>query len=414
MKLAWAFIPLLVGCSTLPQHSPVSEPSPYLLLFVGDKDEAHEDFLAVADLRKSEGHIIATTPVGLKASMPHHMEYWLPPRGELLFMNAHHAEQTLLVDVSVPTAPRVARRLQPPSPYRFTHDYWRLPNGNRLVGFLRSNGPSPVAGDKDNPGNHGGIAEYTARGDLIRTASAAVADYPKPLRPYAFAPLLDHDRLVTTSATMMEENSADAVQIWRFSDLKLLHTLPMPKGDREHAERVPFEPRVMSDGSVLINAYGCGFYRLTGATGDEPKLTHLLTFAGDESDPKKRGACGVPVVSGRWWLMPVGAAHRIVTLDISNPASPKLVGQFSTPADFRPHWMAKDPNSDRLVVGAEFGGEQGMLILRLDERTGALQPDRRIRSADGRFGYFALTQNNWPHGETGPAWAHAALFVPAR
>ena len=414
MKIAWGLTPLLIGCSTVPQHKAVSEPSPYLLLFVGDKDEAHEDFLAVADLRRPDRHIVATTPVGLKASMPHHMEYWLPPRGELLFMNAHHAEQTLLVDVSVPTEPRVARRLQPPAPYRFTHDYWRLPNGNRLVGFLRSNGPSPVAGDKDNPGNHGGIAEYNADGELVRTASAAVARYPKPLRPYAFAPLLEHDRLVTTSATMMEENSADAVQIWRFSDLKLLHTLAMPKGDREYAERVPFEPRAMKDGSVLINAYGCGFYRLTGATGNAPKLTHLLTFAAEESNPKRRGACGVPVVSGRWWLMPVGAANRIVTVDISDPASPKQVAQFSTPSDFRPHWMAKDPHSERIVVGAEFGGEQGMLVLRLDEDTGALQPDQRIRSTDGRLGYFDLTQSHWPHGETGPGWAHAALFLPGR
>ncbi len=410
VKYAWIVLLSLAGCSTT-QRSNETGQSPYLLLFAGDGDEKDEDFLAVADL-SAGGKIIATQPVGLKASMPHHMEYWLPPGGELLFMNAHHHEQTLLVDFSNPVAPRIVRRLQPPNPYRYTHDYWRLPNGHRLIGFLRSNGPSPVAGDEDNPGNHGGIAEYTASGEFIRSASAAVPGYPQPLRPYAFAPLLSHDRLVTTSATMMETNSADAVQIWRFSDLKLLHTLPVPKADHENADRIPFEPRVMRDGSVLINAYGCGFYRLTGVAGDAPRLDHLMTFAADEADPKNRGACGIPVVDGRWWIMPVGKAHRIVTLDIADPAKPRQVSQFATPMDFRPHWMAKDPHSNRIVVGAELGGEQGMLILRIDERTGALRPDEGIKSADGRVGYLDLSLQEWPHGATGPAWAHAALFMP--
>ena len=140
----------------------------------------------------------------------------------------------------------------------------------------------------------------------------------------------------------------------------------------------------------------------------------MFTFAAEETDPKNRGACGVPVVEGKWWLMSVGAAHRIVTLDISDPAHPRKAAQFATPADFRPHWMAKDPVSDRIVVGAEFGGERGMLILRLDPRTGALRPDERIRSADGRAGYLDLERQSWPHGDTGPAWAHAAMFLPAR
>ena len=411
MKSWWLVTLPLAACSTVQPGTFPNSQSPYLLLFAGDHDEKDEDFLAIADLRAG-GKIVATHPVGLKASMPHHMEYWLPPAGEPLFMNAHHHEQTLLVDTSNRTAPRVVRRLNPPEPYRFTHDYWRLPNGNRLIGFLRSNGSSPVAGDKDNPGNHGGIAEYTSTGELLRSASAAVSGYPKPLRPYAFAPLLEHDRLVTTSAVMMEENSADAVQIWRFSDFKLLHTILMPKADRENAERVPFEPRVMRDESILINSYGCGFYRLTGATSDAPKLEHLLTFAADETDPKNRGACGVPVVTDRWWIMPVGKAHRIVTLDITDPSRPRQVAHFDTPVDFRPHWMAKDSNSNRVVVGAEFGGEQGMLILRLDERTGELRADSSIKASNGRVGYLDLSQQEWPHGATGAAWAHAALFLP--
>jgi hypothetical protein len=81
-------------------------------------------------------------------------------------------------------------------------------------------------------------------------------------------PMLDIDRVVTTSAPMMEDYSADVVQVWRYSDLKLLHTIEVPPGKRADgsplpgAARYPFGPRRMADGSVLMNSFGCGFYRL--------------------------------------------------------------------------------------------------------------------------------------------------------
>lgn len=418
MRHGLALLPLLFSlgaCASTAESGPAASaaaPSPFLLVFAGDKDEKDEDFLAVVDLRPgATGKVLATRPIGVKASMPHHMEYALPPKGEALFLNAHHHEETLLVRASGPGTPEIVRRLTPPPPYRFTHDYWRLPNGNRLVGFLRSEGPSPQAGDTDNPGGHGGIAEYKADGTLVRTASAAVPDFPEPIRPYAFAPIPEHDRLVTTSASMMETNSADVVQIWRFSDLRLLHTIRMPADGPPKAGSTPFEPRLMPDGSVLLNAYGCGFYRLTGAETETPNLAHVFTFEA-EAQADRRGACGVPVVDGKWWVMPVGRGRKVVTLDISDPARPRQVAQFDSAEDFRPHWAAKDPASDRIVIGAELGGEQGMLVLRLDPATGALTPDERVRSADGRAGYLDLALETWPHGPTGHAWAHAALFVP--
>lgn len=415
----------LAACASADPPSRATAPSPYLLVFAGDRDEKDEDFLAVVDLRPDSdtlGRVVATRPVGLKASMPHHMEYELPPAGEPLFVNAHHHEQTLLVDTADPLAPKIVRRLAPPPPFRFTHDYKRLPSGRRLVGFLRSEGPSPKAGDDDLPGGHGGIAEYDAGGALIRQASAAVPGYGEPIRPYAFALLLDEDRIVTTSAPMMEDEGADVVQVWRYSDLRLLHTLPVPPGVRADgtklpgAARFPFEPRVMADGSVLLNAYGCGFYRLTGAAGDRPELSHVHTIQVPEPEQEDsvRGACGVPVVAGRWWVQPVGRAHKLVVLDVADPARPREVASLATAADFNPHWSALDPRSDRIVVGAELGGEQGMMILRLDRETGALSLDERVRSASGRAGYVDLALEDWPHGKSGPAWGHAALFVPAK
>ena len=107
---ALAACAVFVACAPPSREAQVQSgaESPYLFLFAGDQDEADSDFLAVIDLRPDSpdlGRAIATTPIGMKASMPHHMEYTMPPDGELLFMNAHQHELTMLVDVSDSRAP---------------------------------------------------------------------------------------------------------------------------------------------------------------------------------------------------------------------------------------------------------------------------------------------------------------------
>ena len=237
----------------------------------------------------------------------------MPPPGELLFANAHRAEKVLLFDFDDPARPRLARMLDPVPPYRFPHDMVRLPNGNVLIGFLRSEGPSPVTDDPTSPGNHGGIVEVTSDGDVVRAVSADDGETEIPIRPYSFAMLPDIDRMVLTSAPMVEPFSADVVQVWRLSTLELLHTLPVPPAllpdgepllTREYGDlapsghRLPFEPRVMPDGSVLLNAFGCGFYRVTDIE-TEPKVENVYTI--EVPQDVDLGACGIPVVVGPFW-----------------------------------------------------------------------------------------------------------------
>lgn len=403
-------------------HGQIAEDSPYVLVFAGDQDEADSDFLAVFDLRPGSadaGRVVATTPIGMTASMPHHMEYVLPPDGELLFMNAHHHEMSLLVDVSNPRAPRVAKTFAPPAPLRFPHDYRRTPSGTRLVGFLRSEGESIDPAETAMPGNHGGIAEYTASGELLRTASAASERVSKPVRPYAFALLPDIDRLVVTSAAMMERSWADVVLIFRYSDFALLHTIDVPAGRLPDGREVAwshgqgFGPRVLPDGSVFFNAYGCAFYRLTRIESGSPGLDNVFTL--DTPPPptgyRIPGSCGIPVVFGSYWIMPVGQMHAVIVLDISDPTEPSEVFRLATPATFNPHWLARDPRSNRLVLGAELGGEEGFYMLRFDEASGKLAFDTAFRG-EGQTGYLSLADQEWPHGPTGAAWGHAALFLP--
>jgi hypothetical protein len=424
MRLHYLFFASLLasGCATM-QPAATLEASPYLLLLAADKDAVEEDFFAVIDVRAGSptaGRVVSTTPYGHRASMPHHMEYVLPQRGHLLFANAHHPELTMLVDVSDAPAVRVVKSISPPPPLRFPHDYARLPNGNVLVGFLRSEGASPQPDDAILPGGHGGIAEYTAGGELLRSASAAVAGAEKPVRTYAILPMLDVDRVVTTSARMMEEHSADVVQVWRYSDLKLLQTIDVPGGKNpdgsplDWAAELPFGPRRMRDSSVLFNSYMCGFYRLTDVATAAPRIAHVYDIHGrDPSSPRTRVGCSIPVVIGNHWVMPVAGSQMVVVLDISDASRPREVSRLELPADFNAHWAAKDPGSNRIAVGSEVEAEKGIFLLVYDPEAGTLSLDQTVATDPSRPGYVDLDEQPWPHGPSGAAWAHAALFLPA-
>ena len=403
--------------------------SPYLLLFAGDHDTKDSDFIAVLDVDPKSDAISApltSIETGQQNSMPHHMEYVAPPAGEPIFMNGHRHEASMIVDVADLPNITIRKSFTPPSPFRFPHDYTRTPGGTRLVGFLRSDGASPDADEKTSPGYHGGIAEYNQGGEVIRSVSAAVPGAQKAVRPYAFALLPEIDRFVVTSAPMMETSWADVIQVYRYSDFELLHTIELPVGVLANGEEVPgsqaagFGPRILGDGTVFLNSYGCAFYHLSQIDSDAPslKLVHTIATAPTNNPGKIRGACGIPFRVGHYWVQPVGHKNSVVVLDIKDPLNPREVFHLSTPKDFKPHWLAKDPRANRLILGSELGGEQGFYVLRIDEKTGALDFDDHFqaRRKKGLFksksmGYISLERDEWPHGKTGHAWGHAALFL---
>ena len=341
-------------------------------------------------------------------------------------MNAHHHELSLIVDVQSPKALVIEKSFEPPASLRFPHDYKRTAKGTRLVGFLRSEGPSPDPSEDLVPGGHGGIAEYTKDGEFIRSVSAAVPGLKKAVRPYAFALLPEQDRFLITSAPMHENSWADVVQIYRYSDFTLLHTLELPVGRlangevQEGSQKAGFGPRVLDDGSVFLNSYGCAFYHVTGIDTDTPNIAmvHTIKTKAAKTDDYVRGACGIPVRIGNFWVQPVGAPHAVAVLDISDPSAPEEVFRLKTPRTFNPHWLGKDPKGNRLILGSELGSEQGFFMLRFDEETGALAFDKDFKGKQKglllnrkRDGYVSFDRAVWPHGETGQAFGHAAMFL---
>ena len=225
----------------------------------------------------------------------------------------------------------------------------------------------------------------------------------------------------------MERSWADVIQIYSYSDFELLHTLDLEVGVDHNGNAVSgrngagFGQHVLDDGSIFLNSYGCNFYHLTGIASDEPSVDLVFSLETEPADDPSsiRGACGIPLLIGDYWVQPVGSRQEVIVLDLANPREPVEVFRLRTP-DFAPHWLSKDPVGNRLILGAELGGENGFFVLRIDESTGRLEfdsdfADYRTGSILNAFrsrsvGYISLDRTKWPHGETGTAWGHAAVF----
>src|SRR5262249_41684327 len=158
----------------------------------------------------------------------------------------------------------------------------------------------------------------------VRWSSAATTEVDSlQIVPYSLTVLPQLDRIVSTSTHMIDSVGVH-IQIWRLSDLKLLHTLPVPLATAGHTHAAhdstqhhmyPGEPRVLADGhTVMFGTFTCGLYRITGVESDHPEIEFNYAFPGAD--------CAVPVVIGKYWVHTVPALHALVALDVSDPAHP--------------------------------------------------------------------------------------------
>ena len=395
-------------------------PSPYLFVWSGDGDGKDSDFLAVIDARpnsSSYGEVVATLPVGANGTYPHHTEYEFPSNS-MLFANGWGAGRTFVIDLRDPKKPKLAAEFKNVSDYAFPHAFDRLPNGNILATFqVKTTGFEPP----------GALVELDTRGALVRASSADVAGMEKKqLWPYSVLALPKIDRVVTSStemglpkwaqpkahgATHESHTLSDTnhLQIWRLSDLKLLATVPLPAPVAGKANLNPAEPRLLPDGSVYVNTFNCGLFRLSGLDGSEPKAESVYTFPGAGSKEE----CAVPVVIGKYWIQTDPSLPGLIVLDISDPAKPREVSRLVLEDAFRKtHWIAVDRNSNRIVITGN--NRSWVLIANIETATGKLTLDPKFKTkGSGRPG-IDFDRPRWPHGETGPAWVHGALFGPKR
>lgn len=399
--LAIAAIPLIVHAAP-PSPADPGE-ARYLYAWSGDEDRADSDFLAVIDLRREGdryGTIVATLPVGEKGLWPHHTEHELGASG-MLFANGFAGNRNFLFDLRRPLRPRLRARFTGGGELGFLHSFVRLPNGHVLATF-QGTGP-----ENRQPG---GLAEFDARGRLVRTRSAAdpAAD-PMTLRPYSLSVVPALDRVVVALTTMPiptwsalrgsieHDHSGNQIQVWRLSDLTLIRTIRLPTSDS------PNEPRLLGDGrTVLVTSVACNLYRVTGLEGEEPGVSLVHR--------QERKGCATPVVVGNYWVQAHAADHRVFALDVSDLGKVREVSSVQFDDRQRPHWVATD--GARIVMVNEPGptAERRMWMLRIDRASGQLTIDRDFRDAGSDRPGLGFDRRDWPHGASGTAVPHGTVF----
>lgn len=168
----------------------------------------------------------------------------------------------------------------------------------------------------------------------------------------------------------------------------------------------PAEPRLLSDGTVYVNTFSCGLHRIDGVKSAAPKAVFVHAFPGGTS---RHTECFVPVVYEHHWIQTVPTLPGLIVLDVSYPAKPIEVSRLTLDERYpMPHWLAADRRSGRLAVTGD--GGCWVLVVDLDEETGALTVDEAFRDDGVAHPGIDFNRIHWPHGETGGAIVHGALF----
>lgn len=400
-----------------PKPTP-SAGSPYLFVWSGDAAHKSSDFLTVIDARPSSptyAQIVRTLPVDAAGTEPHHTEYEFPQNNKL-FANGWVAGRTFIFDLHDPMRPHMAGQFRDRAGYNFAHSFARLPNGHVLATFQSQ-------GQGYKPG--GGLVELDERGSVVRSSSALDPAVDKDLIwPYSLAVAPQLDRVIESSTVMgwpkwaelpkgswpIEKiNSKDTaqVQIWRLSDLRLLKTINLPDDPGKHNLN-PAEPRVLPDGTIYVNTFQCGLYRLKEVGTDHPSAEWVYSFPGGDS---MHTMCAVPVIIGHYWIQTAGALPGLIVLDISHPEKPAEVSRLVLPGQFHmPHWLSADRKGDRLVLTGD--QQSWVLVARFDAEKGTVRLDETFHDPGSTTPGISFDRQQWPHGRTGPAQVHGALFGP--
>jgi hypothetical protein len=185
----------------------------YLYLWTASADSSQPDFLAVLDVTEQSGRygrLVTTLPVpGLQ------------------------------------NRPRLAAQFGDVDGFAHPHSFLRLPGGHVLATFqMRHEGEGMAPG---------GLVELTADGRPVRSSSANAPGLDPATRVYSAGVVPALDRIVTTTTDMDGRSPASRqLQIWRLSDLSLLHMITLPNGPAGDESMMTAEPRVLDDGRTVL------------------------------------------------------------------------------------------------------------------------------------------------------------------
>lgn len=384
---------ILFGVTTPGQNNRPTTSSSFLFIWAGDADRKQSDFLAVIDVRpnsKRYGQIVTTLPIGVSSTYPHHTEHEMPAGG-ILFANGFGAGQTFRFDLSNPSRPKLLGSFGAAGEYMHPHSFVRYTNGNILATFqMRGH-------QNDQPG---ALVELDPKGRVLRVADAADPKVEKFIRPYSLAVVPALNRIVTTSADMHKKDISHVIQVWRYSDFKLLKSIYLQGAEGAN----PAEPRLLSDGrTVLVSTFTCGLYRIVNLESENPSAESVHSFGGEN--------CALPVVSGNYWVQTVPDARALVSLDVSNPGKPVEASRLVLGENDKPHWIALEPNGERIVIsGGRDALRSHILIVKINSKDGNLSLDEAFREEGSKLPGISFDRDQWQHGKNGKAIPHGAVF----
>jgi hypothetical protein len=394
-RISCALLVLFLSVGTFAQKSS------YIFVWGGDDAKKDKDFLAVINADRNShdyGKVVASAAVPGASGTPHHTEAEMPVGGFLL-ANAFESGQTSLFDVRKPLQPRLVTTFGDLSGYMHPHTYTRLANGHILATFQYHGGHDPKS-------DGGGLVEFTQEGKFIRAGSAMdPAAKDELIRPYSVVELPAMDRAVSTNTSMHfpTDGKTRTIQIWRLSDLKLLRTLVLPTGPNGKEQILPGEPRLLRDGkTVLIHTFSCGLYVLEGVDSESPRMRHAYTFDGE--------FCGAPLQIGQYWIQTLSTAKAVAAYDISDLAHIREVSRVKLNGKQFPHWLSADAAGRRMLLNSGEYGEHRMYILNFDPEKGSLSVDEKFRDPGSDQPGVSMDGKTWPHGFTGDAYGHGAVF----
>jgi hypothetical protein len=393
----------MAGCNADVAAPAVSKPAEYLYLWTASEDTTQPDFLAVLDVTENEsryGRLVTTLPVPGRGNGPHHTEHEMPEDSQL-FANGFATGQSFVFDLTEPGKPRIAAQFGDIEGYSHPHSFLRLPNGNVLATFQMRH-------DHDSGALlAGGLVELTPGAQPVRSQSAEGPGTDLKLRVYSGGIVPSLDRIVTTTTDMEQDYPGSRnLQVWRLSDLSLLHTFALPDGPAGNEGLLTAEPRLLTDGkTLLVSTFNCGLYLLDGIDADAPSARLVASF------PRKDGTtCAIPVISGNYYLVTVPAWTAVVSLDISDPAAPREVSRVALGSGDVPHWITISPDQRRVAVTGYEGMQHRVFIARFDPATGALALDERFREEGASEPGFRMDDKTWPHGGNAKGIPHGAVF----
>lgn len=390
---------LALACS--PRQAPAPTPAEYLHVWTASADSTQPDFLAVLDVTEDSaryGRVVTTLPVPGLRNGPHHTEHEMPADGQL-FANGFGSGETFIFDLRDPARPRLAGQFGAVEGYTHPHSFLRLPGGNVLATFQMRHEAAGMT--------PGGLVELTPAGRPVRSRSANAPGLDPETRVYSAGIVPALDRIVTTTTDMEGDSPASRqLQVWRLSDLALLHTITLPEGPAGGESGLTAEPRVLDDGkTVLVSTFNCGLYLLEGLETDTPSGRFVASFP-----RKERTYCAIPVIVGHHYLVTVPAWNAVVSLDISDPSAPREVSRVTLGPDDVPHWIAVSGDRRRVVITGYGAMKHRVMIARFDPATGKLAMDERFREEGATEPGFRMDGKNWPHGGNASGIPHGAVF----